>query len=109
MNRKNLMPLVLGAMLAISAVPMLTACAGNRTQESTGEYVDDSVITTKVKSKLLSSEYTSGTQISVETFKGNVQLSGFVESDEEKANAERIAAEVKGVRHVENRISVKGS
>jgi osmotically-inducible protein OsmY len=84
-------------------------CAGSRTQESTGEYLDDAAISTKVKSKLLVDENASGLAINVETFKGVVQLSGFVKSELEKQRAEEIATGVDGVRRVENRISVRGS
>jgi osmotically-inducible protein OsmY len=84
-------------------------CAGSRTQESTGEYIDDAAITTKVKSKLLADEDASGLAINVETFKGTVQLSGFVKSEQEKEHAEVIAESVDGVQRVENRISVRGS
>jgi osmotically-inducible protein OsmY len=105
MNKRNLLSAVSG----LVAAAMLAACAGSAVQESTGEYVDDSVITTKVKSQLITSGDTSGTSISVETFKGTVQLSGFVDTEEEKQRAESIAANVKGVRRVENRLTVKGS
>ncbi len=88
---------------------ILAGCAGTRTQESAGEYVDDVAITTKVKSKLLASPDTKGTAISVETFKGTVQLSGFVDTAMEKRKAEEIAADTDGVARVDNKITVKGS
>ena len=56
------------------------ACASTSKQESTGEYIDDSVITTKVKSLLAEDDFLKSFQISVETYKGTVQLSGFVDS-----------------------------
>lgn len=87
----------------------LVGCAGSKTQESTGEYFDDTTITTKVKSKLLLSKETTGTAISVETFKGIVQLSGFVKSEQEKKRAGDIAKTVDGVKRVENKISIRGS
>ncbi len=102
MNRRNL---IIGALLGIA----LVGCAGTQTQESTGEYFDDTTITTKVKSKLLLSKETTGTAISVETFKGIVQLSGFVKSEQEKKRAGEIAEAVDGVKKVENKISIRGS
>lgn len=102
MNRRNL---IIGVLLGIT----LVGCAGTRTQESTGEYVDDTTITTKVKSKLLLSKETTGTAISVETFKGIVQLSGFVKSEQERKRAGEIAKAVDGVKRVENKISIRGS
>ena len=102
MNRRNL---IVAAFLAIT----LIGCASTNTQESTGEYIDDTTITTKVKSKLLLDKDTSGTAISVETFKGIVQLSGFVKSEQEKQRAGEIAATVNGVKRVENKISIRGS
>lgn len=92
----------------ILTLVILAGCAGTRTQESTGEYVDDVAITTKVKSKLLASPDTKGTDISVETFKGTVQLSGFVDTAMEKRKAEEIAAATDGVARVDNKITVKG-
>jgi osmotically-inducible protein OsmY len=101
----NIRSLITATLVAL----LIVGCAGSRTQESTGEYIDDAAITTKVKTQLLRSKETSGTAISVETFKGVVQLSGFVESDVERRRAEEIAEGVKGVQRVENRISVRGS
>jgi hypothetical protein len=102
MNRKNL---IVASLLGL----MLIGCTSTRTQESTGEYFDDTTITTKVKSKLLLASDTTGTAISVETFKGTVQLSGFVKTELEKQRAEEIAKTVGGVKAVENRISIRGS
>jgi hyperosmotically inducible periplasmic protein len=103
MNKRNLL------FASLVALVVASGCAGSRTQESTGEYVDDTTISTKVKSKLLVDEDASGLAINVETFKGVVQLSGFVKSEEEKQRAEEIAEGVDGVKRVENRISVRGS
>ena len=88
---------------------MLAACAGSPTQESTGEYIDDVALTAKAKSKLLAATETSGTSITIETFKGTVQLSGFVDSEAEKQRAEEIVAAIDGVASVDNKISVKSS
>lgn len=102
MNKRNLLVAVLVGL-------SLVGCASTSTQESTGEYIDDTAITTKVKSKLLLDKETSGTAISVETFKGIVQLSGFVKSSQEKQRAGEIASAVDGVKRVENKISIRGS
>ena len=83
------------------------ACASTRTQESTGEYIDDSVITTKVKSLLAADDFLKSFQISVKTFQGAVQLSGFVNSQQAVNKADEIARSVKGVKSVKNDLIVK--
>ncbi|MGE5444666.1 MAG: BON domain-containing protein [Ignavibacteriales bacterium] len=88
-------------------VVALISCAGSRTSESSGQYVDDSVITTKVKSALLADPDVKSLDIGVETFKGEVQLSGFVNSAEQASKAVEIAKSVKGVRSVKNSLVVK--
>ena len=85
----------------------LVACASTPTRESTGEYVDDSVITTKVKTLLAEDDFLKSFQISVETFKGTVQLSGFVNSQKAVDKAGQIARSVKGVTSVKNNLIVK--
>lgn len=91
----------------VCAVLLLGACASTKSQESTGEYIDDTVISTKVKAALVEDSDTKARDIQVETFKGVVQLSGFVDSAAEKAEAERLAKQVAGVSRVENKLSVK--
>jgi len=104
MKKKNIMVhLVMVFVLAAA----LMACASTRTHESTGEYVDDSVITTKVKSQLAGDDFFKSFQISVETYKGTVQLSGFVNSQEAVNKAGEITLSVKGVRSVKNNLIVK--
>ena len=83
------------------------ACAATRTQESTGEYVDDSVITTKVKTLLARDDFFKSFQIGVETYKGIVQLSGFVNSQQAVEKAGHIARSVQGVTSVKNNLLVK--
>ena len=80
---------------------------GVTAQESTGEYVDDSVITTKVKSLLAADDFLKSFEISVETYKGTVQLSGFVDSQKAIDKAVEITRSVKGVKSVKNNLSVK--
>ena len=95
--------------VAALAALLLGACAGSPHKESTGEVIDDSVITTKVKSALLADKRVSGMDVSVETFKGRVLLSGYVNSPEERQTAERIARSTAGVKEVNNKIAVRGS
>ena len=92
--------------LALAGV-LSFSCAGTTTRESTGEYVDDAAITTKVKTALVRDKTVSALDVGVDTFKGVVQLSGFVNTPEQKARAEADAASVPGVRSVKNNISVK--
>lgn len=86
---------------------LVSACAGTRTQSSTGEYLDDSVITSKVKAKLLEDKEVSGLAVNVETFKGVVQLSGFAETEAERQKAVQLARSVGGVKDIKNDIRLK--
>ncbi|MEO8143228.1 MAG: BON domain-containing protein [Betaproteobacteria bacterium] len=92
--------------LAIAFASML-GCAGTATQESTGEYVTDSWITTKVKTALVDDPLVKATEVNVETFKGVVQLSGFVSSSAAMSQAVRVAGGIKGVSSVRNDMRVK--
>ena len=83
------------------------AAAEKAKQESTGEYIDDSVITNKVKALLAKDDFLKSFQVSVVTFKGNVQLSGFVDSQKAVDSAGEIAGSVKGVKSVKNSLVVK--
>jgi osmotically-inducible protein OsmY len=85
----------------------LIGCSATPVQESTGEFLDSSLITAKVKTKLIDDRITGGFQISVYTFKGVVHLSGIVNSDYEKDYASKIARDVNGVKHVENKLVVR--
>jgi osmotically-inducible protein OsmY len=80
----------------------LTACAPTKTSEGTGEYIDDSVITTKVKAAFAEDPTVKATQVQVETFKGTVQLSGFVDSPDQEHRAVELAKQVQGVQSVKN-------
>ena len=86
---------------------MTIGCASTRTQEGTGQYVDDSVITTKVKAAILGEPGLKVSEINVETFKGVVQLSGFVSSRDDVRSAVRVASAVNGVKSVKNDMQVK--
>ena len=93
-------------MLAFSLIG-LAGCAATKQQESTGEYIDDSWITTKVKAEILKEETLKSAEINVETFKGVVQLSGFVSSTANIEKAIVVARNVKGVKSVKNDMRVK--
>ena len=82
-------------------------CASTRTQEGTGEYVDDTVITTKVKAAILNEPSLKSAEINVETFKGVVQLSGFVTSQAAESRAVEVARTVGGVKSVKNDMRLK--
>jgi len=82
-------------------------CSSTSKQESTGEYIDDSMITTKVKSAILNEPSLKVSQIGVETFKGKVQLSGFVDSAAAGSKAAALARSVAGVTSVENDTRVR--
>jgi osmotically-inducible protein OsmY len=94
-------------LLLLTLIATLGGCASTRTHESTGEYVDDSVITTKVKAQLAADDFFKSFEIGVETFKGIVQLSGFVNSQQVIERAGQIAKGVKGVKSVRNNLIVK--
>jgi osmotically-inducible protein OsmY len=96
-----------GYFVLLMLIVSFVACASTSKQESTGEYIDDSVITTKVKSLLAADDFLKSFQISVETYKGTVQLSGFVGSQQAVDKAGQIATSVKGVRSVKNNLIVK--
>jgi osmotically-inducible protein OsmY len=104
MKKRNVF---IGYLVLLMFVAALAACASTRTHESTGEYVDDSTITTKVKALLAEDNFLKSFQISVETYKGTVQLSGFVNSQNAVAKAGEIVRSVKGVRSVKNNLIVK--
>ena len=91
--------------LISAAALALGACAG--AGEKTGEVIDDSVITTKVKGSLLNEKGIDSTDISVKTDKGRVMLSGFVKSPSQRNRAEQIARDTNGVRSVSNHLEVR--
>ena len=96
-----------GYFVLVMLMVAFVACASTSKQESTGEYVDDSVITTKVKSLLAADDFLKSFQIGVETYKGTVQLSGFVNSQKAVDKAVQITRSVKGVTSVKNDLIVK--
>lgn len=95
--------------LGLAALLMLTAagCAVTRGQETVGNYIDDTAITTNVKTQLLENKVTDGTSITVETLRGTVLLSGFAKNTNERQTAERLAQGVRGVVAVRNELVVR--
>ena len=97
----------LATVCGILFVAMALGCASTAKQEGTGEYVDDTVITTKVKTAIFNEPTLKSAEINVETFKGVVQLSGFVSDAHESWKAAQLARNVKGVKAVRNDLAVK--
>lgn len=100
---KNILSAAFVATIAVTAV----GCASTDKQSSAGEYIDDAVITTKVKAALVNDPNVKAREVNVETFKGVVQLSGFVAEAADAERAVSIARGVQGVTSVKNDIRVK--
>jgi osmotically-inducible protein OsmY len=96
-------------MAAVLGTVVVAGCTATPNRASTGQNIDDTVITTKVKAKLIDDPLTKAHQISVETYKGTVQLSGFVETAAESSQAARIANGVDGVKQVKNSLVLRKS
>jgi osmotically-inducible protein OsmY len=104
MNRLHLLKgTFLAALLAASV-----GCTSTPAQEGTGEYLDDTWITTRIKAAMFNESTLKSAEINVETFKGEVQLSGFVNSAEDINKAVALARSTKGVKSVKNDMRVKG-
>jgi osmotically-inducible protein OsmY len=103
MNR----PKIFSAFLSIILLTIFLGCASTQKQEGTGEYVDDTVITAKVKAAILGDNSLKVTEINVETHKGVVQLSGFVNSQADINKAAELARGIKGVTSVKNDMRLK--
>jgi osmotically-inducible protein OsmY len=95
------------AVFTASLALTIVGCSSTPVKESTGEYIDDAAITTKVKAAIFNEPTLKSTEINVETFKGDVQLSGFVAQPADAARAAEVARGVKGVTSVKNDIRVK--
>ncbi len=104
MKKRNI---VIQCLVLLMLIATFAACAATPTRQSTGEYVDDSVITTKVKSLLAADDFLKSFQISVETYQGTVQMSGFVNSQKAVDKAGEIVRSVKGVKSIKNNLIVK--
>jgi len=94
-------------LICIGLLTTFMGCAATQTRESTGQYMDDSVITTKVKAAIFDEATLKTLQINVKTFKGVVQLSGFVDSAQSVTKAGEVAGRVDGVKEVKNDLIVK--
>jgi hyperosmotically inducible periplasmic protein len=97
----------LAAILAAAALLTATGCAVSRGQETVGSYIDDTGITTMIKSRFIDNKVVSASAISVETLNGTVMLSGFAKDLTEKITAGDIARGVNGVKVVKNEIAVR--
>lgn len=107
-NNKHFSALFLAATLMSAAgLVTLSGCAPTEKREGTGEYIDDTWITTKVKTAIFNDSSLKSSEINVETFKGVVQLSGFVNSRADINRAVEVARKVKGVVSVKNDMQVK--
>jgi osmotically-inducible protein OsmY len=98
---------IISTLIAAIMLTAVVGCASTTTQESTGQYIDDSVITTNVKAAILNEPSLKVAEINVETFKGAVQLSGFVRSPDNIVTAVRVTRAVKGVKSVKNDMRLK--
>jgi hyperosmotically inducible periplasmic protein len=99
--------LALSLVLPLAILSGATGCAGDRYERSTGEYIDDKTVTARVQNALGDHPDYKFTDVNVTTYRGVVQLSGFVNTAEQKQRAKTIAARVQGVKSIENNISVK--
>jgi hyperosmotically inducible periplasmic protein len=97
----------LAAAVAAAALLVTAGCAVTRGQETVGAYIDDTTITTQVKSRFIENKVVDAGSVQVETLNGTVMLSGFVKSAAEKATAESIARNVNGVKVVKNELSIR--
>lgn len=98
---------MLSFLICVGMIAVFVGCASTPKEAGTGEYIDDRVITTKVKAALVEDPVTKAYQINVTTFKGEVQLSGFVDSAQAVAKAGEVARGVNGVKSVKNNLTVK--
>lgn len=103
---KNIYRYLVAGFAAIALIAMV-GCSSTRTQEGTGEYIDDTVITAKVKAAIFDDPMLKSSEINVETYKGVVQLSGFVSSREAIVRAVDVARRIRGVRSVKNDMQLK--
>ena len=99
---------LISAIIPALMVATLMGCASTPTREGTGEYIDDTVITAKVKAAVLKEPTLKSAEVNVETFKGVVQLSGFVSDVGDVPKAAEVARGVKGVTSVKNDLRIKG-
>jgi len=104
---KMIRPALIAVFTGAVALTVLPGCAVTRDQSTVGEYIDDASITTAVKAKFVGNKTVDASSISVETLNGEVMLSGFAKSADERSTAETLARGVKGVKSVKNQIVVR--
>ena len=102
-RRRHNAALLLAALMTVA----VGACSSTPGQPSAGQAIDDGIVTAKVKQKLVEDPVTKVHQIEVETFKGRVQLSGFVETDQARTRALQLARDTKGVKQVKDAMEVR--
>lgn len=102
MNTRTLFVSALAASLIV-----LSGCAVTRGQESVGSYIDDTAITSSVKARFVANNEVDASSIKVDTLNGTVLLSGFAKNGTERTTAESLAREVKGVKSIQNKITVR--
>ena len=90
----------------LGVLALASACSSTRTQQSAGEVIDDSVLTSKVKVALIDDPVTKAGQINVETYRGVVQLGGFVDNTQQKVQATKVARSITGVKEVRNDLRI---
>jgi hyperosmotically inducible periplasmic protein len=105
--KKTMGSLALMACLGLGVCVFNSGCAGDRYSRSTGQAIDDTAITAKVKSELLADPDVKGLAVKVETYEGRVQLSGFVDTLSQKTRAGELARRVEGVKFVNNNLALK--
>jgi hyperosmotically inducible protein len=110
MQIKNILTSIsLGACLALllSLAVMTTGCAGDQYHRSTGTYIDDTAVSAKIKTDLIADANVKAAEVQVRTYEGQVQLSGFVDTLDQKTRAAEIARRVDGVKYVRNDLVIK--
>ncbi len=106
MLRRHTSALMVAAMMGTAVI---AGCSSTPGQQSTGQAIDDGVVTAKIKAKLIEDPVTKAHQINVETFKGTVQLSGFVETTQARTRALELAKQVDGVKQVKDALEIRKS
>ena len=107
-NNKRIISMVLSlGLLTTAAVGSFTGCAGNSNERSTGQYIDDKTIQHQVRDALSDNSEYKFDNVNVDVYRGTVQLSGFVQTSQQKDKAEKIAKGVQGVQNVQDNITVQ--
>ena len=99
---------VMAIAACLASTTAFVGCSGDRTHKSTGEVIDDAAIAAKIKGALIGDPVTKARDIKVNVYRGDVQLSGFVDNAGERKKAEDIAWGINGVRSVKNDLEIKG-